>query len=109
MAIGAWAFLGLAISLEVAGTFLLKLSDGFRLWHWGGLSILCYSSCFWVLAPAMKVLPIGVVYAIWAGVGIVAAALLGAFVFGERLGGVQLGCMALVLVGAIGLRLTTTA
>ncbi|MBV7255648.1 multidrug efflux SMR transporter [Pacificimonas sp. WHA3] len=105
----AWGFLAIAISLEVAGTFLLKLSDGFRLWHWGALSILCYSSCFWMLAPAMKVLPIGVVYAIWAGVGIVAASLIGVLVFGERLGPIQLGCIALVLVGSIGLRLTTTS
>ena len=71
--------------------------------------IACYSACFWVLAPAMKVLPVGVVYAIWAGIGIVAAALIGLIAFGERLGSMQLACMAMVLVGAVGLRLTTTA
>lgn len=104
-----WLFLAAAITLEVTGTFLLKLSNGFEKWHWGSLSILCYSACFWVLAPAMKVLPVGVVYAIWAGVGIVAAALIGTFAFNERLGPLQLTCIALVLIGAIGLRLTTTA
>lgn len=105
----AWAFLAGAIALEVTGTFLLKLSNGFEKWHWGTLSILAYSTCFWVLAPAMKVLPVGIVYAVWAGVGIVAAALIGVFVFQERLGAVQILCIALVLVGAIGLRLTTNS
>ena len=105
----AWLFLAAAIALEVTGTFLLKLSNGFEKWHWGALSIFCYSACFWVLAPAMKVLPVGVVYAIWAGVGIVAAAVIGVLAFGERLGPVQLVCIALVLIGAVGLRMTTTA
>lgn len=103
----AWAFLAAAIALEIAGTFLLKLSNGFERWQWGTLSIACYAGCFWVLAPAVKVIPVGVAYAIWAGVGIVAAAVLGVFAFGERLSAVQLFCIALVLIGAVGLQLTT--
>ncbi|GAA4035254.1 DMT family transporter [Parerythrobacter jejuensis] len=105
----AWIFLGIAIALEVTGTFLLKLSDGFEKWHWGMLSILCYSACFWVLAPAMKVLPVGVVYAVWAGVGIVAATAIGVFAFDEKLAAIQYFCIVLVLVGAVGLKLTTAA
>lgn len=100
----AWIYLALAITLEVMGTFLLKLSHGFEKWHWGALSI----ACFWVLAPAMKVLPVGIVYAIWAGVGIVAAAAIGVLAFDEKLGAIQYACIAMVLVGAIGLRVTTT-
>lgn len=42
----AWIYLGMAIALEVTGTFLLKLSDGFAKQHWGVLSIFCYSACF---------------------------------------------------------------
>ncbi len=105
----AWIFLGIAIALEVTGTFLLKLSNGFEKWHWGVLSIFCYSACFWVLAPAMKALPVGVVYAVWAGIGIVAATAIGIFAFDEKLGAIQYLCILLVLVGAVGLRLTTTA
>ncbi len=105
----AWLFLACAIALEVTGTFLLKLSNGFEKVHWGMASIASYSLCFWCLAPAMKVLPVGVVYAIWAGIGIVAAAVIGTFAFGERLGPIQLVCIAMVLVGAVGLRLTTTS
>lgn len=104
---GPWLYLSAAIVLETTGTFLLKLSDGFQRWHWGVLAVACYSACFWVLAPALKVIPVGVAYAIWAGVGIVAAAILGVLVFQERLSLAQVGCIALVLAGSIGLRLTT--
>ena len=62
-----------------------------------------------VFAPALKVIPVGVAYAIWAGIGIVAAALIGTLAFNERLGAAQLVCIALVLIGAAGLRLTTSA
>ena len=103
----AWLFLACAIALEVAGTLLLKLSDGFERWHWGVLAIVCYSGCFWVMAPALKVIPVGVAYAIWAGVGILTITLIGFVLFDERLGALQLACIALIVVGAVGLRLTT--
>jgi len=103
----AWFLLACAIALEVAGTLLLKLSDGFEKWHWGVLAIVSYSACFWVMAPALKIIPVGVAYAIWAGIGILAITLIGFVLFDEHLGIVQLGCIALIVVGAVGLRLTT--
>jgi small multidrug resistance pump len=105
----AWLFLAAAIFLEVLGTFLLKLSNGFVKWQWGALSIFCYSACFWMLAPAMKALPVGIVYAVWAGVGIVAATIIGVFAFNEKLAAFQYMCIALILIGAVGLRVTTNA
>ena len=103
----AWLYLAAAIAFEIAATFLLKLSNGFEKPHWGWLSIILYTACFWVLAPALKTIPVGVAYAIWAGVGIAAAAVIGLFAFGERLGPVQLAFIAMILVGAVGLQLTT--
>jgi len=103
-----WIYLAAAIALEVTGTFLLKLSDGFEKVQWGVLSIACYSACFWVLAPAMKVLPVGIVYAIWSGVGIVAASLIGLFAFDERLGALQFVFIAMILIGAVGLQMTAS-
>ncbi len=103
----AWALVALAIALEVLATSLLKLSDAFEKWHWGVLSMLLYGACFWLLAPALRALPVGVVYAVWAGVGILAVALIGVFAFGERLALVQYGCIVLIVIGAVGLQLTT--
>ena len=105
----AWALLGGAIAFEIIATFLLKLSHGFEKWWWGALAIMCYWACFAFLAPALKYLPVGIVYAVWAGIGIVGAALIGFLVFGERLGPVQLAAIAMILAGAIVLRLTTSS
>jgi len=92
----------------VTGTFLLKLSHGFEKWHWGVLAIISFTCCFWVMAPAIKVIPVGVAYALWAGIGILAVTLIGFAVFREQLGAVQLVFIALIAIGAVGLRLTTT-
>ncbi|MEL6435735.1 MAG: SMR family transporter, partial [Pseudomonadota bacterium] len=67
-----------------------------------------YSACFWMLAPAMKALPVGLVYAVWAGIGIVAASAIGVYAFQDKLNLIQLGCIGLVLVGVVGLRLTSS-
>lgn len=106
---GAWGYLAAAIALEIFATAFLKLSDGFAKWHWGLLSIMLYSACFWVLAPALKILPVGVVYAIWSGTGIVAITMIGMFFFDERLASLQFLFIAMILIGAVGLQLTTQA
>ncbi len=103
----AWIFLTGAIVLEIAATFFLKLSEGFAKYWWGWASIACYTGCFWLLAPALKVLPVGVVYALWAGLGIIGATALGLALFGEKLALLQYGFISLILIGAVGLRLTT--
>ena len=104
----AWILLAFAIALEIAGTSLLKLSNGFEKWHWGVLSIVCFMCCFMVMAPAIKVIPVSVAYALWAGIGIVAITLIGVLVFDEHLNSIQLACIGLIAVGSVGLRLTTT-
>lgn len=107
MNLGAWALLGVAILLEVAATSVLKLSNGFEKPLLGGLSIALYSACFWVFAPVLKVIPLGVAYAIWAGSGIALVAAIGALFFGQRLEPMHYVFIAMIGVGAIGLRLTT--
>jgi multidrug transporter EmrE-like cation transporter len=104
---GAWLLLGIAIGLEVVGTTLLKLSDGFAKWHWGVLSIACYALCFWVFAPALRLIPVGVAYAVWSGAGIVAVTAIGYLAFGERLAAAQIFFMLVLLAGLVGLRFTT--
>lgn len=103
----AWFYLSLAIAFEVSGTLLLKYSDGFEKVGLGMASIACYSVCFWLLAPAIKVIPVGVAYAIWAGMGILTISILSIFLFGQKLGLSQYGFIGLILIGAVGLNLTT--
>lgn len=103
----AWALLGIAIFLEVTATSLLKASNGFAKPLYGGAAMLLYSLCFWVMALTFTRLPLGVVYAIWSGVGVVGITLIGWLLFRQPLTMVQLGCIALVLAGAVGLHVTT--
>ena len=105
----AWVFLTIAIGFEVVGTSLLKLSNGFEKMHWGAAALGAYWASFLFFAPALKTIPVGVAYAIWSGVGIVAIAIIGYFFFEQRLAFVQFMFIALILIGAIGLRLTTEA
>lgn len=107
--LNAWILLLVAIVLEVAGTVLLKLSDGFERWHLGASAIILYGVCFLVFAHALRSLPVGVAYAIWAGAGIVAVTVIGYFALGEKLALAQAAYLVLIVIGIVGLRLTTAA
>lgn len=102
-----WIVLGGAILLEIAATSLLKASDGFARLGYGLAALALYSVCFWLLALTLNRIPMGVAYAVWSGVGIVAIALIGVAVFRQPLGLAQWGCVALIVIGAVGLNLTT--
>lgn len=104
-----WISLFIAIGFEIGGTALLKMSNDFEKPMVGLAAIGLYTVSLVFLAPALKAIPIGIAYAIWAGVGIVAVALIGFLFFEQRLGVLQYLFIALVLIGAVGLRLTTKA
>jgi len=80
-----WVFLGVAILSEVVATSSLKASDGFsRLWP--SLAVVIgYGISFYLLALTLRVIPMGVVYAIWSGIGIVLITLVGWFLFNQKL------------------------
>lgn len=107
MVINAWVLLLGAIALEVISTSLLNASQGMTRWGYGVAAMAGYGVCFWLLAFAMTRIPIGVAYAVWSGVGIVAIAAIGWIVFRQNLSWAQMAFMGLILVGAIGLHLTT--
>lgn len=105
----AWMLLAVAIIFEIAGTSLLKASDGFARWWLGVGAMACYWVCFGFLALAIKAIPVGVAYAIWSGFGIVAITLIGWLIFKQSLSAAQIGFIGLILVGAVGLNLSTRA
>ncbi len=104
-----WLYLAIAIILGVSGTLMLKVSDGFKRPFFGVASLISYCMCFLFLAPALKEIPTGVAYAIWSGAGIAIVTLFGRFVFKTRLNYAQYFFILLIVVGAIGLNLTTEA
>jgi small multidrug resistance pump len=103
----AWVLLALAILCEIAGTSLLKASQGFAKPLFGMASMSCYGLCFWLLAFAFTRIPMGIAYAIWSGVGVVAVAVIGWLVFRQSISLTQAGFIVLTLIGTTGLYLTT--
>ena len=103
-----WIFLMLAIGLEVAGTTCMKLSDGFSKLVPSILVFVFYGSCLGMLTLALDKLPVSVAYTVWGGVGTVLVVLVGLTAFDEKLSAFQIGSIALVILGVIGLNLTRT-
>jgi small multidrug resistance pump len=104
---GAWGILAGCIVAEVIATSLLTKSDGFTQPLYGILSLLIYGGCFWALSQVLTQLPMGVVYAVWAGMGIALVAIIGWAILQQPLTSVQVLCIALIVAGAIGLSLST--
>lgn len=97
----AYILLGLAILTEIVGTVSLKASDGMTRLIPGTLVVAGYAASFYLMALALKTLPVGSVYAIWSGLGIVGVAIAGALLFGESVTGLKLAGMALIISGVV--------
>jgi small multidrug resistance pump len=79
------ALLALAIAVEVVGTSLLKATEGFtKLWPTVGV-LVAYALAFVFMAQSVKVVPVGVAYAMWSGLGTAAIVAIGAVFLGEPL------------------------
>ena len=75
----AYLLLGVAIAGEIIATGSLKATEGFTKWAPSLLSVISICICMFTMSHVMKVLPIGITYATWSGVGIVALSLFGIF------------------------------
>ena len=84
----AWVALVIAGQFEVGWATAMKLSEGF-------------------LSFSMRFLPLGTAYGAWTGIGAVGSVLVGIFFLGESRDPLRLLFVALILVGIVGLRLTT--
>jgi small multidrug resistance pump len=94
-----YALLALAIVLEVAATSALKLSDGMTRLAPGAVVVAGYAGAFYLLALSLKTLPVGFVYAVWSGLGIVGVAIVGFALFGESVSTVKVAGFALIIAG----------
>jgi quaternary ammonium compound-resistance protein SugE len=102
----AWLYLFVAGLMEVAWAVGLKYTEGFtRLWPsvWTGAALVLSMA---LLAAAVRTLPLGTAYAVWTGIGAVGTAALGMALFGESASPARLACIALIVAGLVGLKLT---
>ena len=101
-----WLWLAIAASLEIAWAVGLKYTDGFtKLWP-TVITVVLMIGSFGALSQAVKpgALPLGTGYAVWTGIGAVGTTILGIALFHEDNSPARIVCLALVIVGIIGLK-----
>ena len=94
-----WMYLAIAIVCEVIATSALKASEGFTRLVPSVVVVLGYVVAFYCLSLTLRSIAVGIVYAIWSGVGIVLISLVGWLLFGQTLSWLALLGMGLITVG----------
>lgn len=103
----SWLILVIAGLLETGWAIGLKYTEGFtRLWPsvW---TVAAMIVSFWLLALAMKALPVGTAYGVWVGIGAVGTVILGIVLFNEPVNPMRLISVGLIILGIIGLKLSS--
>jgi len=96
-----WIYLGIAIVAEVIATSALKAADGFTRLAPSLVVAAGYVIAFYFLSLTLRTIPVGVAYAIWAGVGMVLIALIGWMLLGQRLDAPALAGIGLIIAGVV--------
>ncbi|WP_337261945.1 MULTISPECIES: SMR family transporter [unclassified Serratia (in: enterobacteria)] len=94
-------YLTMAIIAEVIAITMLKASEGFtRLWP-SVVVIVGYAIAFWGLSMVVKTMPLGIVYAIWSGMGIVLVSVAAVFIYQQKLDLPAVLGMGLIIAGVL--------
>lgn len=101
----AYYYLALAICCEVIATASMKAVKGLSTPLPLILVIVGYAMAFWMLILVVRVIPIGITYAIWSGMGIVLVSVAAFFIYGQKLDTPALIGMALILLGVVVIQL----
>ena len=97
----SYVYLAIAIVAEVIGTSALKAAEGFTRPLPSLVVVAGYGAAFYFLSLALKVIPVGIAYAIWSGVGVALITLIGWIVFRQRLDAAALVGLALIVSGVV--------
>ncbi len=103
----AWVTLYAAGVLEVAWAVGLKYTDGFTRLVPSLLTLAAMAASMFLLAQAVRTIPVGTGYVVWTGIGAVGTAILGVVLFQETVNPMRVGSMVLILLGIVGLKLAT--
>ena len=103
----AWILLALAGVLEIAWAVGMKYTDGFTRGGPSAVVLTIALLSFWLLAVAMKSLPVGTAYAVWVGIGAAGAALFGMLLFREPATAARIVCLLMIVAGVVGLKLVS--
>ena len=101
-----WIALAFASVFELGFTVVMKLSEGLRIAKYTALTVVSVCLSIGLLSLAVTKLPLGPAYAVWTGLGTVLNVGFGILVFGESKSVKKLLCVAAVVIGIVGLRLS---
>ena len=90
-----------AIITETIGTTALQASEQFSKLGPAVICVVAYAASFYLMALALKIIPVGIAYAIWSGLGIVLIAIIGYGVFGQKLDFPAVLGMGMILAGIL--------
>lgn len=102
-----WLILILAGVLEVVWAVGLKYTEGFTKLVPSALTLAAMAGSVGLLGLALRTLPLGTAYAIWTGIGTVGTVIYGIVMLNEPASAVRLACIAMIVGGIIGLKVTT--
>jgi quaternary ammonium compound-resistance protein SugE len=102
----SWVYLFLAGLFEIGWALGLKLSDGFSKPWATTFTIFSLVISMSLLGLALRTLPMGTAYAIWTGIGAVGIAIVGMIWFGDGVTAARIICIALIVAGIVGLKLS---
>lgn len=103
----AWVILFVAGLAEIGWVIGLKYSDGFTRPLPTAFTLASLTASMLLLGWAVRSLPIGTAYAVWTGIGAIGAAIAGLILFHESASPMRLICIALIVAGVVGLKLST--
>ncbi len=102
-------YLVIAILAEVIATTALKASNGLsQLWP-SVIVVVGYSVAFYCLSVVLKTMPLGIVYAIWSGIGVVLLALIGFYVYKQTPDVAAIIGMVLIISGVVVIRVFSSS
>ncbi|WP_426122172.1 DMT family transporter [Pararhizobium sp. PWRC1-1] len=96
-----YAVLVIAIVFEVLGTSAMQAAQHFTKLVPTLIMVVCYAIAFYFLSYTLRVIPVGIAYAIWSGLGIVLISLVGYFVFGQKLDLAAILGLGLIIAGVV--------
>lgn len=91
----------LAIVMEVIGTSFLQRAEQFTRFWPSMIVVISYCCAFYFLSHSLKVLPVGIAYAIWSGLGIVLISCIGYVVFKQKLDFPAIVGLSLIIMGVM--------
>ena len=104
-----YAYLAISIIAEVIATSALKASQGFTRLLPSAVVAIGYAISFYFLSLTLRALPVGIVYAIWSGVGIVLISAIGWVLYGQKLDAAALAGMFLIVAGVLVVNLLSSS